>query len=98
MKSPLALIAATLILAACATSRRELTEDGEKVEVYANRPGSECAVVGKVTGMNDQGSRDLARNHARNLAGKMGANGIFINQEVPNGAKIQVFATAYKCE
>jgi hypothetical protein len=55
-------------------------------------------VVGKVVGENDQGSVDLARNHARNLGAKLGANGLFIDQEVPNGASVKVYATAYQCE
>lgn len=86
------------ILVACAASKTKLTEQGKEVQMFANPPGSECSVVGKVVGENSQGSPDLARNHARNLAAKQGATGIFINQEVPNGGTIRVFATAYQCE
>lgn len=96
MKASILLIA--LALTACATSKTKLTEGGKEVQMLENRPGQECAVVGKVIGENAQGSRDLARNHARNLAAKMDANALFIDEEVPNGAKVRIFATAYQCE
>ncbi len=93
------LVASTLILAAaCSSSPGVLTDDGKEVQTLDNRPGTECNVVGKVMGENAQGSPELARNHARNLTAKLNGNSMFINQEVPNGAKIQVFATAYSCE
>lgn len=92
------LLAITLTLVACAASKEKLSDGGKEVQTFANAPGQECSVVGKVVGENTQGSADLARNHARNLAAKLGANGIFINQEVPNGGVIRVFATAYQCE
>lgn len=92
------LLLSTLVLVSCGTSKTKLTDDGKEVQMFANKPGQECSVVGKVVGENSQGSPDLARNHARNLAGKLGANGMFINQEVPNGGVIRVFATAYHCE
>lgn len=92
------LLLSTLILVSCGTSKTKLTDNGKEVQMFANKPGQECSVVGKVVGENSQGSPDLARNHARNLAGKLGANGIFINQEVPNGGVIRVYATAYQCE
>ena len=92
------LLAVTLTLVSCAASKTKLTDNGKEVQMFPNVPGQECAVVGKVVGENNQGSPDLARNHARNLAAKLGANGIFINQEVPNGGVIRVFATAYQCE
>ena len=85
-------------LSACSSAPGVLTDDGKEVQILDNKPGNECNVVGKVVGENDQGSPELARNHARNLAGKLRANALFINQEVPNGAKLQVFATAYQCE
>lgn len=71
---------------------------GKEVQLLANKPGDECSVVGKVLGESEQGSPEMARNHARNLAAKVKGNALFINQEVPNGAKIQVFGTAYHCE
>ena len=86
------------LLSACSSSPGVLSDEAKEVQVLPNKPGEECNVVGKVMGENAQGSVELARNHARNLAAKLKANGIFINQEVPNGSKIQVFATAYQCE
>jgi hypothetical protein len=85
-------------LVSCAGSSELLTDDGKKVELFNSKPGAECSVVGKVVGETDKGSVDLARNHARNLAAKLRANAIFVNEEVSNGAKIQAFATAYQCE
>ncbi|MBY0516825.1 MAG: DUF4156 domain-containing protein [Bacteriovoracaceae bacterium] len=87
-----------VVLTACSSSPGNLTDLGKEVQILDSKPGSECSVVGKVVGENEQGSIDLARNHARNLGGKLKANSIFINQEVPNGQKYQVFATAYQCE
>lgn len=94
----IALATLALTLAACSTSKTALTDSGKEVQIFPNKPGQECSVVGKVVGENEQGSPDLARNHARNLAAKLGANGVFINQEVPNGGMIKVYATAYQCE
>ena len=91
-------LSALSLLSACSSSPGVLSDDGKEVQVLANKPGDECNVVGKVVGENEQGSPELARNHARNLAAQMNGTAIFINQEVPNGAKIQVFATAYQCE
>ena len=99
MESKLKLFSLSLIvLVGCSSAPGILTDAGKQVEVFINKPGSECSVIGKVVGDNDKGSMDLARNHARNLAGKMKANALFINQEVPNGQNAQVFATAYYCE
>jgi hypothetical protein len=49
-------------------------------------------------GHDKQGSKELAQNEALNQAAKMKATGIFVNQEVPNGAHMAVHATAYRCE
>ncbi len=87
-----------VVLAACASNPATLSEQGREVQVLASKPATECTVMGKVVGENQQGSADLARNHARNLAAKLRANAIFITQEVPNGQTTQVFATAYQCE
>jgi hypothetical protein len=94
MRTP---IFALAFLAACASSGK-LSEAAKEMQLFPNKPGAECSVVGKVVGENDQGSVDLARNHARNLGAKLGANGLFIDQEVPNGASVKVYATAYQCE
>jgi len=99
LESKLKLLFLSLItLVGCSTSPSILTEGGKEVQVFNSKPGNECSVVGKVVGDNDKGSMDLARNHARNLAANMKANAIHITQEVPNGQKAQVFATAFYCE
>lgn len=94
----LILLVVLMSLAACSSNPAALSDDGKEVQVLDSKPGTECSVVGKVVGENGQGSADLARNHARNLAGKLRANALFITQEVPNGQKVQIFATAYQCE
>jgi hypothetical protein len=94
----LSLLPLLTLLTACSAGQTKLSDEAKELQLFPNKPGSECAVVGKVVGENGQGSVDLARNHARNLAAKLGANGMFIDQEVPNGAKMRVFATAYQCE
>jgi hypothetical protein len=88
----------SVLVIACSSSPSTLTDEGKKVEVFDTKPGSECSVVGKVVGINEQGSADMARNHARNLAANLRGNALFITQEVPNGQKVQVYATAYDCE
>ncbi len=87
-----------ITLAGCSSAPGVLTDAGKQVEVFKSKPGSECSVVGKVVGDNDKGSMDLALNHARNLAGKMKANGIHVTEEITNGPRSQAFATAYYCE
>lgn len=88
----------TVLLAACSSNPGGLSDDAKDVAVLEAKPGPECHVMGKVVGENEQGSADLARNHARNLAARLRANALFITQEVPNGQKVQVFATVYQCE
>lgn len=87
-----------VLLGACSSNPAGLTDDAKDVAVLDAKPGPECHVMGKVVGENDQGSADLARNHARNLAAKLRANALFVTQEVPNGQRVQVFATVYQCE
>lgn len=84
-------------LMACSVSKTKLTSDGEKVEILLNKPKEECSVVEKIIGMNEQGSVELARNHVRNLAAKADANAVYIEQEIPNGGVVKIFATAYSC-
>jgi hypothetical protein len=85
-----------VLTVSCATSY-QLNEESKKVEIYSSAP-KDCVVVGKVEGVHKKGSMDLARNQAINEASKLGANGVVINQEIPNGMKNEVFATAYKCD
>lgn len=85
-----------LLAAACSTSKTKLTEGGKKVKVIG-RPGKQCDIVRKIVGENDEGSPGLAKNHARNLAAKDGADAIVFNQVVSNGKEYTVHATAYDC-
>lgn len=86
-----------VLLVACASKPEQLTEKAKNLEVYGTKP-SNCNVVGKVTGENDMGSKEIALNQALNAAAKLGASGVFVNQEVPNGKNFKVYATAYQCE
>jgi hypothetical protein len=75
----------------------QLTDKAKELEVYGAKPAN-CNVVGKVIGVDKMGSKDLAQNHALNQSAELGATGMFVDQTVPNGNKMQVFATAYQCE
>ncbi len=88
---------ALAIIIGCTVSKTKLSSQGQAVEVIDNKPGKDCFVVAKVVGENGEGSVDLARNHARNLAAKLDADTLFIDQEVPNGNNVKVYATAYTC-
>lgn len=82
---------------ACASQPGVLTEKAKNLEVYATKP-TNCQVVGKVVGHDNSGSTEVATNDALNQAAEKNATGIFVNQEVPNGTKRAVHATAYKCD
>lgn len=86
-----------LTITACgSTSKTKLSKDGAKVEVHRKKPAG-CNVVNKVVGINENGSKDLAQNHARNLAADEGGNTIVFNENVPNGNIVKIYATAYFC-
>jgi hypothetical protein len=86
-----------LAVVACASKNPgQLSEKAKDLEVYAIKPVN-CRVVGKVVGTDANGSTELATNHAMNQAADIGASGIFVNQEVPNGKSRAVHATAYNC-
>lgn len=85
------------LLVACAGQKGALSEKAKQLEIYVNKP-SNCQVVGKVIGQNSDASTELATNDALNQAAKLGASGIYVNQEVPNGVLRAVHATAYKCD
>ena len=87
-----------LVLASCGTSKTKLSSKAKDVEILTHQPKGECSMVAKVVGVNKQGSAELARNHARNLAAQAGGNAIWIEQEVPNGSDVKVHASAYECE
>ncbi len=83
--------------AACASKHPGvLTENAKNLEVYASKPAN-CQVMGKVVGIDENGSTELATNDALNQAAVLKASGIFVNQEVPNGKSRAVHATAYQC-
>lgn len=86
-----------LLAAACSSGPTQLTEKAKELEIYPNKPAN-CQVVGKVVGLDKMGSTELATNQALNQAAKLGASGIHVNQEVPNGNQRSVYATAYKCD
>ncbi len=86
-----------LILASCSSNPGILSEKAKSLEVFPNKP-TDCRVVGKVVGEDKKGSKELAINHALNQAAELNASGIFVNQEVPNGNKMNLYATAYQCD
>lgn len=84
------------LIVGCASDSKKLSDKAKELEIYGTKPAS-CSVVGKVVGEDRMGSKEVALNHALNQAADLGATGVFVNQEVPNGQKMQVFATAYEC-
>jgi uncharacterized protein YbjQ (UPF0145 family) len=87
-----------LVIYGCAGDPTRKPERAESIQIFTVRPAMACEVIGKVKGIDRQGSRELALNRAIQAARKLGATGIVINQEVPNGPVITVHATAYNCE
>jgi hypothetical protein len=81
---------------ACASGPHQLSNKAKELEIYIKKP-NDCRVVGKVVGKDENGSKELALNHALNQAADLKASGISINQEVPNGKVIEVHATAHDC-
>lgn len=86
-----------LVLGVSCASQPGLTEKAKDLEVYANKPAG-CRVVGRLVGVDKNGSTELATNHALNQAAAVKATGIVVNQEVPNGKSRAVHATAYQCD
>lgn len=77
--------AALLFLAGCSTTTN-LTAAGSQVRFVENQPGSDCQLLGPVTGTqsnwlsgvnSDSSSMRGAANDLRNKAGEMGGNVIF---------------------
>ena len=91
-------VATVLVLLSSCSSPGGLSSSGKKVEILKDAPNSGCEVVGKVVGMDETGTVELARNSTRNQAAELDATHIRIDQEVPNGRKWAVYATAYLCE
>lgn len=86
-----------IMLGACSSGPVQLSNKAKNLEVYAQKP-VDCRVQGKVVGKDEMGSKELALNDALNQAADLNASGIFVNQEVPNGKVMNVYATAYQCD
>ena len=86
---------ALLTLSACSTPHT-LSTEAMNVKVAKNKPKT-CAVVGKFQGKHDEGSVELARNQALNLAAEKGATDIYFDEEINNGKKWVVHAIGYMC-
>jgi len=84
-------------LVACSHAPQQLSEQANEIEVVTNKPTG-CSTVGRVVGVNEESSKELAINDALNQAAKLKANTLHINQEIPNGKIMTVHATAYLCE
>lgn len=91
-------LAIFLLLAttACSVSEKKLSDDAKKIKVIS-RANKKCHVIGKYVGNNEDGTVELARNHALNLAAKDDANSIIFTEEVNNGKDWKVYATGYHC-
>lgn len=87
---------ALLFVVSCSTGN-QLSSKAKNLEVFATKP-TDCRVAGRVVGVDKTGSKELALNHALNQAADLNAQGIFVNQEVPNGSVMNVHATAYQCD
>ncbi len=87
----------SLIVVACSSGPTQLTDKAKTLELYATKP-QDCRVMGRVVGIDNSGSKELALNHAMNQAAELKASGIFVNQEVPNGSSMNIHATAYACD
>ncbi len=87
-----------LVMISCASKPQgQLTDLARELEVFATKP-TNCTVQGRVVGIDETGSRELALNRAINQAADLKATGLFVNQEVQNGKVMNVHATAYKCD
>ena len=76
------LICTTFLVSSCAVSKKRLSSDGEKVRILSKAQLKNCSTVDKVIGLNEQGSDELAQNHARNLAAELDANGVYFDEMV----------------
>ena len=89
-----------LLLSSCASnprSKNALTEKGKKVQVIEFRPAKSCTLVEQIIKTHRKGSVEVAKNHARNQAGKFKASHIHYKDIIVNGPVIKVIAEAYDC-
>ncbi|MFZ4714251.1 MAG: hypothetical protein ACOYL6_11080 [Bacteriovoracaceae bacterium] len=91
------LIPLMLLATVACSSNSKLSHDAKNVKVFGSKPDSDCEVVGKVIGINEEGSVELARNHARNMVADQDGNAIVFDEEVANGSVFKVYSTGYKC-
>jgi hypothetical protein len=97
MKIVLMMLTAGLLLS-CSSNPNMLSDAGRTVQVMpGKKPMEGCEVVDKITGENDISSIQVATNKVRNMAAKKGANYVLIEDEIINGSKAKVIATAYLC-
>lgn len=86
-----------LSVVACSSNPYKLTKKAQKIKVVNSKPRS-CEVVGRVFGEADTGDVGSATNVAVNNAASKGADTVYVNESVQNGASIKVIATAYICK
>jgi len=99
------IVGAALLLAGCSTSN-ELTAAGQSVRFVEDKPGSECQLLGWMSGQHGEegGSMRGAANALRNQAAAMGGNVIYgvssptqgmLSSFVPTAS--QMNGQVYKC-
>ncbi|MBD64933.1 MAG: hypothetical protein CME62_06980 [Halobacteriovoraceae bacterium] len=86
------------LIVSCAVSKTKLSDEGREVKILPDKNNPNCHVVDTLVAENEQGSDELARNYARNLAADKGGDALLINQVVSNGKKIRVYGTVYHCD
>ena len=86
-----------LLLCSCAVSKTKLTKEGKKVNVTFQKPRKKCTPHSSVVGENDNGIKELAINHATNLAAEEGANTLFVKETVNEGKSWKVYGIGYDC-
>lgn len=79
-------------------SNYQLTDAGRDVKIKEKMKVDKCETVGKVVGTHKDGAVELARNSARNQAGKMGADSVVFEEVVANGKERVVHGMAYRCQ
>ncbi|OCQ52466.1 hypothetical protein Ppb6_02540 [Photorhabdus australis subsp. thailandensis] len=105
-------VSALLLLAGC-TAANQLTSGGSQVRFVDTKPGSECQLLGEVTGVqsnwigisNESSSMRGAANDLRNKAADMGGNVIY-GVTSPSESLLSSFAPldskmvgqVYKCQ
>lgn len=80
---------------ACSTSH-SLSSKAQRVKVIYRKPKN-CTVTGRFKGVHEEGSLDLAKNQARNMASKKDSNAIFFDEEFSNGQIWTAVGIGYKC-